>query len=38
MTLIIKNLSKKYDNNLVIKDVSLQVERGDILGIFGVVG
>ncbi len=38
MTLIIKNLSKKYDNNLVIKDVSLTVERGEILGVFGVVG
>ncbi len=38
MTLIIKNLSKKYDNNLVIKDVSLEVERGEILGVFGVVG
>ncbi len=38
MTLIIKNLSKSYDNNLVIKDVSLEVERGEILGVFGVVG
>ncbi|CAN5134801.1 putative 2-aminoethylphosphonate ABC transporter ATP-binding protein [soil metagenome] len=38
MTLIIKNLSKKYDSNLVIKDVSLEVERGEILGVFGVVG
>lgn len=38
MTLIIKNLSKKYDNNLVIKDVSLEVEKGEILGVFGVVG
>ena len=38
MTLIIKNLSKKYDNNHVIKDVSLEVERGEILGLFGVVG
>ena len=38
MTLIVKNLSKKYDNNRVIKDVSLEVERGEILGLFGVVG
>ena len=37
MSLIINNLSKKYDNNWVIKDVSLQVERGEILGLFGVV-
>ena len=37
MTLIINNLSKKYDQNWVIKDVSLTVERGEILGLFGVV-
>lgn len=37
MSLIIKNLSKQYDNNVVIKDVSLEVERGEILGLFGVV-
>ncbi len=38
MTLIIKNLSKKFDDNWVLKDVSLEVERGEILGLFGVVG
>jgi len=37
MSLIINNLSKKYDNNWVIRDVSLQVEKGEILGLFGVV-
>lgn len=37
MSLIIKNLSKKYDTNWVIKDVSLTVEPGEILGLFGVV-
>lgn len=37
MSLIINNLSKKYDNNWLIKDVSLQVEPGEILGLFGVV-
>jgi ABC-type Fe3+/spermidine/putrescine transport system ATPase subunit len=37
MSLIINNLSKKYDENWVIKDVSLSVERGEILGLFGVV-
>ncbi len=38
MSLIIKNLSKRYDKNPIIKDVSLEVERGEILGIFGTVG
>lgn len=37
MSLIINNLSKKYDNNWVLKDVSLEVKRGEILGLFGVV-
>jgi ABC-type Fe3+/spermidine/putrescine transport system ATPase subunit len=37
MSLIINNLSKKYDENWVIKDVSLKVEKGEILGLFGVV-
>lgn len=37
MSLIINNLSKKYDTNWVIKDVSLSVSRGEILGLFGVV-
>lgn len=38
MSLIIKNLSKHYDKNHIIKDVSLEVERGEILGIYGAVG
>lgn len=38
MSLIIKNLSKTYDKTPIIKDVSLEVERGEILGIFGTVG
>lgn len=37
MSLVINNLSKKYDTNWVIKDVSLTVEPGEILGLFGVV-
>lgn len=37
MSLIINNLSKKYDSNHIIKDVSLAVSRGEILGLFGVV-
>ncbi len=38
MTLSIKNLSKSYNEHSVIKDVSLEVERGEILGLFGAVG
>jgi ABC-type Fe3+/spermidine/putrescine transport system ATPase subunit len=38
MTLKIKNLSKRYDNKWVIREVSFEVTRGEILGIFGVVG
>jgi len=38
MALIIKNLFKKFDENWIIKDVSLEVKRGEILGVFGVVG
>ncbi|MGI8641930.1 MAG: ABC transporter ATP-binding protein [Pyrinomonadaceae bacterium] len=38
MALIIKNLSKKFDDNWILKDVSLEVEKGEILGLFGVVG
>jgi ABC-type Fe3+/spermidine/putrescine transport system ATPase subunit len=37
MSLIINNLSKKYDQNWVIKDVSLNVERGEILGLYGMI-
>ena len=38
MTLAIKNLSKKFEDNWILKNVSLEVERGEILGLFGVVG
>jgi ABC-type Fe3+/spermidine/putrescine transport system ATPase subunit len=38
MSLIIKNLSKRFDNNWILKDVSLEVKQGEILGLFGVVG
>lgn len=38
MTLKIKNLFKKYDNNWIIRDVTLEVERGEILAVFGIVG
>ncbi len=38
MTLRIKNLSKRYDHKWIIKEVSFDVEKGEIFGIFGVVG
>lgn len=38
MTLRIKNLSKRYDENWIIKEISFEVEKGEIFGIFGVVG
>ena len=38
MALVINNLFKKFDENWIIKDVSLEVKRGEIIGIFGVVG
>jgi len=38
MSLTISNLSKKYDEYWVIKDVSLEINRGEILGIFGATG
>lgn len=38
MSLIINNLSKRYNENWIIKDVSLTIYKGEILGIFGSVG
>ncbi len=38
MALQIKNLSTRYDGKPIIKNVSFTVERGEILGIFGLVG
>lgn len=38
MSLVINNLSKKYDENWIIKDISLEVKKGEILGIFGATG
>ena len=34
----IKNLKKSFDNNVVLKDVSLNVERGEVLSIIGPSG
>jgi len=38
MSLVIKNLSKRFGNNQILKDVSLEVRKGEILGLFGIVG
>ena len=38
MSLKIENLSKSYDQNHVLKNVSLNAAEGEILGIFGVTG
>lgn len=38
MTFVVKNLSKQFDDNWIIKGISLEVERGEVLGIFGGVG
>lgn len=38
MTLKIKNLSKRFDKHWILKEISFEVERGEIFGVFGVVG
>jgi len=38
MTLHISNLSKRYANNWVLRDVSLTAEKGAVLGILGPTG
>ena len=38
MSLKIENLSKSYDQNKVLKNVSFDAAEGEILGIFGVTG
>jgi ABC-type Fe3+/spermidine/putrescine transport system ATPase subunit len=38
MSLKIENLSKRYEQNWVLKDVSFEANEGEILGIFGVTG
>ena len=34
----IKNLKKSFDDNVVLKDISLSVEKGEVLGIIGPSG
>ena len=31
----VKNLKKKFGNNLVLKGINLKVEKGDIIAIIG---
>ncbi len=38
MSLKVENLSKRYEQNWVLKDVSFDAGEGEILGIFGVTG
>jgi len=38
MSLIVENLSKRYEQNWVLKDISFDVADGEIVGIFGVTG
>ena len=38
MSIKIQNLSKRFDNQWVLKDVSLEAEKGEILGVFGLTG
>lgn len=38
MSLTVENLSKRYEQNWVLKDVSFEAKEGEILGIFGVTG
>lgn len=38
MSLVIKNLSKRFGENWILKDVSLEVKKGEVLGLFGIVG
>ena len=38
MSLKIENLSKRYDGNWVLRDISLEIETGEIFGMFGLTG
>lgn len=38
MSLMVENISKKYDKRYVLKDVSLKVEKGEIIGLLGPNG
>ena len=36
--LSLKNISKKYDNTMILKDISFNCEKGDIVGLIGSSG
>lgn len=38
MSLKIKNFTKKYEDTWILKDVSFEIEQGEILGLFGASG
>ncbi|MGI8468012.1 MAG: ATP-binding cassette domain-containing protein [Pyrinomonadaceae bacterium] len=38
MSLKVTNLSKRYDDNWVLRNISFEVERGEVFGIFGATG
>ncbi len=38
MSLLIENISKKYGNRFVVKDVNLKIEKGKIVGLLGPNG
>src|SRR5215207_427781 len=38
MSLKVENLSKRYEQNWVLRDVSFEAKEGEVLGIFGVTG
>lgn len=38
MSLKVTNLSKRYDDNWVLRNVSLKVEKSEVFGIFGATG
>ncbi len=38
MSLKVENLSKRYENNWVLRDVSFEARNGEILGVYGLTG
>ena len=38
MTLIAKNISKKYGDRYVVKNVSIEIKKGEIIGLLGPNG
>ena len=38
MSIIIQNITKSYDNHLVINNINFNVKKGEILGLLGLNG